>query len=70
MIKIVHENYRTVNTDEKNLTAVSFTDALLFQGQQCNSIGAVKLTAVRFFLCRYNTEKKKKHDRLITAIHH
>jgi hypothetical protein len=29
------------------------TDALLFQGQQCNSIGAVKLTAVRFFSLDY-----------------
>jgi hypothetical protein len=55
---------------EKNLTAVSLTDALLFQGQQCNStnsIGAVKLTAVRFFsigyimsLCYFNLIFKRK----------
>jgi hypothetical protein len=38
---------------EKNLTAVSLTYALLFQGQQCNSIGAVKLTGVRFFSIGY-----------------
>jgi hypothetical protein len=28
----------------------------LFQGQQCNSIGAVKLTAVRFFSIGYSYE--------------
>jgi hypothetical protein len=42
---------------EKNLTADSLTDALLFQGQQCNSIGAVKLSAVRFFSIGYSNIK-------------
>jgi hypothetical protein len=40
---------------EKILTAVSLTYALLFQGQQCNSIGAGKLTAVRMFSIGYST---------------
>jgi hypothetical protein len=43
---------------EKNLTAVSLTDALLFQGQQCNSIRAVKLTGVRFFSLDYSYSLK------------
>jgi hypothetical protein len=38
----------------------SLTEALLFQGQQCNSMGAVKLTAVRFFLIGYGIHAKNK----------
>jgi hypothetical protein len=34
--------------------------ALLIQGQQCNSIGAVKLTAVRFFSIGYIEKEKEK----------